>query len=587
MSSLWRLISYMKPYWVAAVLAPLFMVMEVAMDLVQPRLLQRIVDEGLTRGDLPLVLHTGGIMVGAGVLGLIAGVVCGIFATIASYGFGADIRGALFRKIQSLSFGNLERLQTGRLITRLTNDVDQVQEAAQMFMRVLVRAPLTALGSLVMAILTNPPLSLLLVAISPLLILTLVVVSRRGHALFLALQERLDRVNTVMQENLAGVRVVKAFVREAHESQRFAGRNDEYMEASVRAATLMSVVMPIMMLLINLGVVGVIWFGGWQVQAGQTHVGRLLAFINYLLQMLSSLMIVGMLVMRVAQADASAERILGALHSEPEVQDLPQAEPRAAAGGKVEFDHVQFSYDGAEAEPVLRAVSFVAEPGQTIALVGATGSGKSTLAHLVPRFFDVTAGCVRVDDQDVRQWRQEDLRQAVAIVLQDTILFSGTIADNLRYGRPEATEAEVEQAARMAQAHDFISALPAGYDTALGQRGVNLSGGQKQRLAIARALLCRPAVLILDDCTSALDATTEFRVMQALSESAHACTRLVVAQRVGSIIAADQILVLDEGTIAAAGTHEQLLRTSPVYRDIVRSQLGALPGEPEVEAASG
>jgi len=329
-----------------------------------------------------------------------------------------------------------------------------------------------------------------------------------------------------------------------------------------------------MMLLINLGTVGVIWFGGWQVHAGRTHVGQLLAFINYLLQMLSSLMMVGMLVMRVAQADASAERIADVLHTTPEVQDRPDATPGPTLRGRVEFDQVQFGYDGEEAEPVLRGVSFVAEPGQTVAVVGATGSGKSTLVQLVPRFFDVTAGRVLVDGVDVRELRQEDLRREVAMVLQEAILFSGTIRDNLRYGRPEATDAEVEAAARAAQAHGFIIALPEGYDTVLGQRGVNLSGGQKQRLALARALVCRPAVLILDDCTSALDAATEALVLAALAKTEHTCTRLIVAQRLGSICNADRILVLEEGVIAAQGTHAELLASSPVYRDIIRSQVG-------------
>ncbi|MEN6305851.1 MAG: ABC transporter ATP-binding protein [Armatimonadia bacterium] len=549
------------------------MALEVAMDLAQPRLLQTIVDTGLAKGDLPLVMHVGWLMVGAGIVGLIGGVACGIFATIAGLGFGADVRGAVFRKIQSLSFGNLERLETGRLITRLTNDVDQVQQAAEMFMRILVRSPLLVIGSLIMAVLTDPKLSLLLVAISPLLVLTLVVVSRRGHVLFLAVQERLDRVNTVMQENLAGVRVIKAFVREAHESRRFGARNDDFMDATVRASTLVATVMPVMMLLINLGVVGVIWFGGWEVQAGRAHVGQLLAFINYLLQMLSSLMMVGMLVMRVAQADASAERVLEVLHSEPEVQNLPQATPHELTRGRVEFEDVHFSYDAAGAEPVLRGVSFVAEPGQTVALVGATGSGKSTLVQLVPRFFDVSGGHVLVDGLDVRDLRQEDLRRDVVMVLQESILFSGSVRDNIRYGRPEASEEEVEQAARIAQAHDFITALPEGYDTALGQRGVNFSGGQKQRLAIARGLLCQPAVLLLDDCASALDAATEACLMRALDEMVPACTRLIVAQRIGSVLNADKILVLEDGIISAEGTHHELLEASPTYRDIVHSQL--------------
>jgi len=442
-----------------------------------------------------------------------------------------------------------------------------------------VRAPLLVVGSLVMAVLTDPRLSLLLLAISPLLVLTLVVVSRRGHVFFLAVQDRLDRVNTVLQENLAGVRVVKAFTREAHENRRFGRANEAYMDATVRAAVLVATVMPVMMLLVNLGVVGVIWFGGWQVQAGETHLGQLLAFINYLLQMLSALMMVGMLVMRVAQADASAERILQVLHAAPEVRDRPDAAPRELTRGRVEFDQVHFSYDGEEAEPVLRGVSFVAEPGQTVAIVGATGSGKSTLVQLIPRFFDVTAGRVLVDGHDVRDVRQEDLRRDVAIVLQEAILFSGPVRDNLRYGRPDATDAEVAEAAGLAQAADFIAALPDGYDALLGQRGVNFSGGQKQRLAIARALLCRPAVLILDDCTSALDAATEARLTQALGASPHPCTRLIVAQRVGSVRNADRILVLEDGVVAASGTHEELLRVSPTYRDIVRSQLGETEGD--------
>ncbi|MBU0610586.1 MAG: ABC transporter ATP-binding protein/permease, partial [Armatimonadetes bacterium] len=294
---------------------------------------------------------------------------------------------------------------------------------------------------------------------------------------------------------------------------------------------------------------------------------------------LSALMMVGMLVMRVAQADASAERILQVLHAEPEVRDRPDAAPQKLTRGRVEFDQVHFSYDGEEAEPVLRGVSFVAEPGQTIAIVGATGSGKSTLVQLIPRFFDATAGRVLVDGHDVRDVRQEDLRRDVAIVLQEAILFSGPVRDNLRYGRPDATDEEVEEAAGLAQASDFIAALPDGYDALLGQRGVNFSGGQKQRLAIARALLCRPAVLILDDCTSALDAATEARLTQALGASPHPCTRLIVAQRVGSVRNADRILVLEDGVVAASGTHDELLRVSPTYRDIVRSQLGETEGD--------
>jgi len=565
---------FMAPYWLPALAAPLLMAMEVAMDLAQPRLLQHIVDQGIANHDLHLVTHTGGLMILAGVVGLLTGVGCGLLATYAGLGFGADLRSQLFRRIQALSFGNLDRLETGRLITRLTNDVDQVQDAAQMLMRILVRAPLLAIGGLIMAVITAPHLAWIMACVAPGVIALLIYVSRRGHDLFLALQERLDRFNAVLQENLAGVRVVKAYLRADHECRRFAGANDDLMASNVRAFSLMAGVGPLMGLLINLGAVAVLWFGGWQVAHGHAQVGQLLAFSNYLMQMLFSLMMVGMLVIGLARADASAQRIAEVLTSEPEVPDLPAAAEVTGLRGRVEFDNVTFSYDGDGSEPVLRGVSFAAEPGETVAILGATGSGKSTLVHLVPRLYDVHEGRVLVDGTDVRSFRQEDLRHQIGLVLQETVLFSGSVRDNIRYGRPSADDDEVRRAAQIAQADAFIAGLPEGYDTVLGQRGVNLSGGQKQRLAIARALLCRPAVLILDDCTSAVDADTEAQIMQALDREADRCTRLVVAQRIGAVLAADRILVLDEGAIAAQGTHAELLETSPLYRDIVASQVG-------------
>jgi len=570
----WSLLGYLRPYWVSSLLAPLLMALEVAMDLAQPRLLQTIIDQAIAQHDTPMVFRIGGLMLAAGVVGLIGGAGCTVFTAIAAYGFGTDVRGAVFRRIHELSFANLDRLETGRLITRLTSDVDQVQEAVAMLLRIMVRAPLLVVGSLIMAVLTNPQLSLLLAVIGPLVLLALVLISRKGQALFFAVQERLDRLNVTLQESLAGVRVVKAFVRGEHECQRFERANVDLMEWGVRAACLMAVAMPIMMMLVSSGVVGVIWFGGWQVQEGTTKVGQLLAFVSYLLQMLSSLMMVGMLVIRLAQAEASAQRIREVLDAEPEVHDAAVVSERPERRGRLEFDQVEFGYDGQEAEPVLRDISFVAEPGQRVAIMGATGSGKSSLTHLVPRFYDVTGGRVLVDGVDVRDLRQEDLREGIGVVLQDTILFSGTIRDNIRYGKPDATDDEVEEAARQAQAHDFIAALPEGYETVLGQRGVNLSGGQKQRLAIARALLCRPSILVLDDCTSSVDAATEAHLMRALGDAASPCTRLIVAQRIGSVVDSDQILVLEDGVIAAAGTHRELLERSPVYQDIVRSQLG-------------
>jgi len=576
--SLRRLIVFMAPYRVWALVAPALMALEVAMDLAQPRLLQTIVDVGIAGRNAPLVLHVLAVMVGVAVVGAVGGIGCTIYATRAAQAFGADVRGGLFRQVQRLSFGDLARFETGRLVTRLTNDVEQVQEAAAMLLRILVRAPLLVVGSLIMAVITSPRLSLLIFALSPLLIATFVIVTGRAQQLFAVVQDRLDRVNITMLENLAGVRVIKAFVRSAHEIGGFGRANDEYMRETVRAAVVVATVMPIMMLLVNLGTVGVLWFGGLLVQSGHVHVGQILAFVNYLMQMLASLMMVGMLLMRVARADASAERILEVLDAEPGVRDAADTAPLPTLAGRVQFDQVRFSYDGDGGEPVLRDVSFAVEPGETVAIIGATGAGKSTLVHLIPRLYDVTGGRVLVDGRDVRELRQDDLRRVTATVLQETVLFTGTIRDNIRYACPEATDAQVETAARLAQAHDFISGFPEGYDTLVGQRGVNLSGGQKQRLAIARALICEPAILIMDDCTSAVDATTEVGIVEALEGWSGACTRFVITHRVGSVLGADRILVLDGGAIAADGTHAELLETSPIYREIIASQLGTEEG---------
>jgi len=347
------------------------------------------------------------------------------------------------------------------------------------------------------------------------------------------------------------------------------------MRETVRASVLVATMMPIMMLLVNLGTVGVLWWGGLLVQTGTVEVGQILAFLNYLMQMLASLMMVGMLVMRISRADASAERVLEVLDTEPAIQDPADPQPLGEINGRVEFDHVTFSYDSDEIEPVLQDVSFTVEPGETVAIIGATGSGKSTLAHLIPRLYDVSDGRVLLDGHDVRGVRQEDLRRVSATVLQETVLFTGTIRDNVRYARPDATDEQVVAAARVAQAHDFVSGFPEGYDTLVGQRGVNLSGGQKQRLAIARALICEPTILIMDDCTSAVDATTEAAIVEALTDWPGASTRFVITHRVGSVLGADRILVLDRGTLAAEGSHEELMQTSSIYREIVASQLGA------------
>jgi len=568
-----KLAGFLRPYWRWVLLAPLWMVLEVALDLLQPRMVQRIVDEGIARLNMPLVMQTGLLMVGMALLGAVGGGTNGICAAKAVQGFGADLREALFRKVQTLSFGNLDHLGTGPLITRLTNDVTQVQEAIMILLRVLVRAPLLLVGSLMMAVVTSPQLAWVPLALIPVLLVIIAWVFTRATPMFAQVQARLDALNAVMQENLAGVRVVKAFVRAQHEEARFGAANDSLMDQVIRVARTIALAGPFMMTTMNLGVIAVLWFGGIRVVQGSMHIGQIIAFANYMLTTLFSLMMVSMLVMQVARAAASAQRIRGVLASEPEVQDRPGALAFFSPRGRVAFEHVSFGYGGGD-EPVLKDISFVAEPGQTVALLGTTGAGKSTLVHLIPRFYDVTAGRVTLDGIDVRDIAQKALRRHIGIALQETVLFSGTIRDNIRYGRPNASDDEVMAAARAAQAHDFILSFPEGYDTVLGQRGVNLSGGQKQRIAIARALLVQPAVLILDDSTSSVDLETELRIQAALEGLMRGRTSFVIAQRISTVLNADKILVLDGGRIAAEGTHRELMGSSPVYREIYESQLG-------------
>ena len=568
-----KLVRFLKPYWHWAVLAPLSMMLEVAMDLMQPRLLEHIVDQGIARLDMVVVINTGGWMLGLAVIGMVGGVGCTILAVLASQGFGADLRRALFCQVQALSFGNLDKLETGALITRLTNDVSQVQEAVLIMLRIMVRAPLMMVGSVIMAVLTSPQLALLFMVLLPVLGAAVVWIVNKTYPMFSQVQRQLDALNTVMQENLAGVRVVKAFARSHYEKQRFSRTNDNLMTQNIRAVRTSALTMPIMMLTLNVGIVGALWLGGRQVTVGGMQVGQVIAFINYLTQTLMSLMMVSMLVIRVSRAEASAQRVLEVLHSEPEVKDMPDAYRAFAAQGHVAFEQVSFNYNGSDHDPVLKNINFEVEPGQTVAILGATGAGKSSLISLIPRFYDVLGGRVLLDGVDVRTLDQTALRSKISIALQESVLFSGTIRDNIRYGRPDASDDEVIAAAKMAQAHDFISKFPDGYDSAVGQRGVNLSGGQKQRLAIARALLTQPVVLILDDSTSAVDVETEGKIQEALALLRHKQTCLVVAQRISTVLTADKILVLDDGQIVAAGDHHELLASSPIYREIYESQM--------------
>lgn len=574
-----KLVKYLRPYWVWAVLAPLMMLLEVAMDLMQPRMVQRIVDEGIARLDLNAVIEIGLMMIGLALIGAVGGVACGIFAETAAVGFGADVREALFRKVQTFSFGNLDELDTGQLITRLTNDVNQVQEAVVMLLRMLIRSPLLLIGSLIMAVITSPQLTFLPLILMPIELVAVVFIVRKATPLFTRVQERLDALNEVMQENLAGVRVVKAFVRRLFEESRFGRANSNLTEQSVQAVRAVAIMPAFMMLTLNLGIAGVLWFGGIRVIEGGMTIGQIIAFVNYLTTTLFALMMVSQMVIQLARAEASAKRIYEVLGKDPDVVDSPAPVTDWAARGSgrfgsVRFDNVTFRYNGKTSDPVLKNISFQAEPGQTVALLGSTGAGKSSLVHLIPRFYDVDEGRVLINGVDVRELPQEQLRRSIGVALQEVVLFSGTIRDNIRYGCPDAGEEDVIAAAKAAQAHDFITSFPEGYDTELGQRGVNLSGGQKQRIAIARALLLKPAILILDDSTSAVDVETEVRIQSALETLMQDRTSFVIAQRISTVLNADKILVLDDGQIAAEGTHQELLQCSPMYREIYESQLG-------------
>jgi ATP-binding cassette subfamily B multidrug efflux pump len=573
MRSLRRLLVFMRPYRLAAILSLLALAGSVSVELIIPRLIQNIIDRGVVAGDLHYVIRTTVVMLSITLFSAGLALVNNVLSIRAGQSFGADLRQALYSKIQSLSFGNLDRLETGQLLVRLTSDVNLVHAIVQMFLRILTRAPLLMIGSIALMVATSWQLALVLLVTFPLVSGLIWYFGGKGRRLFDEVQRRLDRMNTVMQENLAGVRVVKAFVRSDFEDQRFEAANLALTQQTARVMKLFSVVMPTMQFILNLGMVAVIWMGGVRVLVHGMTVGQVVAFSNYLQSASFPLIMLGNMVAQVAAAEASAHRILGVLDTANDVQESEQASARPL-GGRVVFDHVTFSYDGANAEPVLKDVNLVAEPGESVAILGATGAGKSSLVGLIPRFYDVTEGRILLDGTDVRDLSLGSLRTQVGVALQEAVLFSGTVRDNIRYGRPEATDEEVIAAAKAAQIHDYIMSLPAGYDTLIGQRGVNLSGGQKQRLAIARALLVNPRILILDDSTSAVDVETEAKIEEALAGLPTQHTRFVIAQRISTVLKADKIIVLDRGRVAAVGTHRELMASSPIYREIYESQLG-------------
>lgn len=571
-----KLLKYMRPFrgMIALVLVLLFA--QVLAELYLPALMADIVDIGVLYGDIPYIWRTGGLMLLIAGLGMACTIASSYFSAKAATGFGRDLRSQLFRHVSSFSAQEFDKLGTASLITRTTNDINQVQQVFIMMMRMMVVAPLMCIGGIIMALATDRALALVIVAALPILAMSIIIIARKGLPLFKALQKKLDRLNLVQREGLTGIRVIRAFNRDRHEQDRFQEANQDLTDTALKVSRLMAAMMPIMMLTINFSTIAIIWFGGIRIDHGRMMVGDLMAFIQYAMMILFSLMMVSVIFVMLPRAAVSAARINEVLEMEAAIRDEAAAEyeERSHAQGKgyVEFRDVTFHYPGVE-EPALQNISFTAGPGEVTAIIGGTGSGKSTLINLIPRFYDVASGAVLIDGVDVRDLPLDALRRKIGFVPQKAVLFSGTIADNIRYGKEDADEEELLRAAETAQAMEFISALEDGFETMISQGGSNLSGGQKQRLAIARALVRRPEIYVFDDSFSALDYKTDAKLRAALREDTANATVILVAQRVSTIIDADRIIVLDEGRIVGNGKHEELIATCEVYREIVSSQL--------------
>ena len=569
------LASYLREYKRLAILAPIMVILEVICELILPRVMAKIVDVGIANADLAYILRMGAVMLGLSALAMLCGVLSAKFAAVSSQGFGANLRQGLFDKVQTFSFADIDKFSSASLVTRMTNDVNAITMMLSMAMRMLTRAPVMLIVALAVTVSINARLALILVVIIPVMAVAIALLMKVCTGLFEAMQRKIDQLNSTVQENLVAVRVVKAFVRAGYEKTKFKKSNDELTGASLQVGMRVILMMPIMIVALNVAVVAVLWSGGRMVMGGTLLVGDLSSFITYISQILMSVMMVAMALLQFSRAQACAHRICQVLDAEPDIENKPGAQERAlpTPRGKVEFQDVSFKYQATgTGDPVLSHIDFSVEPGQFVAVVGGTGVGKSSLVNLIPRFYDVTGGAVLVDGVDVRDYPLEELRARIGMVLQNNVLFTGTVRENLLWGKPDAGEEELIQAAKDAQAYDFIMGLPDGFDTYLAQGGVNVSGGQKQRLCIARAMLRKPAVLILDDSTSAVDSATEAKIRESFHQNLKDTTVIIIAQRISSVQYADRILILDDDHIAGMGTHEELLANNEIYQEIYQSQ---------------
>lgn len=582
-----KVLRYLKPYWVFALLCPLAMILEVSMDLLQPTLMSDIVDNGIL-GDaaadenLRYVLITGLKMLVFSLIGCFGGIASAAFGTAAAQKMGNDLRKDAFAKVMHMSFQQTDKFTTGSLVTRLTNDITAIQEFVAMSLRMFVRTGMQFIGGIAVILTLNVNFGLVLVISLPVQLIAVAIIMKKASPLFSIVQSRLDKVNSVVQENVSGARVVKAFTREEYEINRFDNANTDLMTTNLKVQKLLATLNPILMIIMNASVIAIIMIGGFQVEAKAMQVGEVMAAVTYITQILMSVMMVGMMFQQVSRSAASMKRVNEVLSTNPVISDGHKSAD-SDNSGTVEFRNVGFSYPGSSGKPVLSGIDLKAEKGQMIAILGSTGCGKTSLVNLVPRFYDATNGDVLVDGVNVKDYDVDTLRSKIGVVLQKSELFSGTVAENIRWGCETATDEEVKTAAKIAQAEEFIDGFNDGYDTMISEKGASLSGGQKQRMAIARAIIKKPEILIFDDSTSALDLSTEAKLHKALRENLSGVTVIMIAQRIASVMRADKIAVLENGSICAFGTHKELMESSSVYRDIYYSQMK----QGEEEAVNG
>ena len=568
-----KFVKYMKGNWRAAVLAPLFIIIDTLGMVVQPYFISKIIDVGIANGDINYIIRTGIIMMVLAIVAIAGGFLAMFFSSKAAYGFGRNIRKDMISKIQEFSFSNINKFSTSSLITRMTNDVEILVNLVQMMLRMFIRAPFMLVAGVVMMLVLSPRLSLIFLVLIPILGILMYFIMKKAFPLFRVVQEKIDRVNTVIRENLVGARVVKSFVREDFERERFEKVNSDLMQTFIKSYRLILILMPGVMLIMNLAVAAVLAIGG----TGAVEVGAISSSITYMTMTLMSLIMVSMVFMNFSRAKAATDRISEVLDEEPDIKDCKNPSLAKIEKGKIEYHVKSFAFKDSEGEPILENINLTIEPGSTVAIIGSTGTGKSTLVNLIPRFYDVTDGYVKVDDIDVRDYDINTLRDGIGMVLQENRLFEGTISSNIRWGKEEATLEEIKEACRIAQIDEFIEGLPDKYESHVEQRGANFSGGQKPRLTIARALIKKPKILILDDSVSALDSTTELNLRKALKENFKDTTVILIVQKISSCMDADKVIVVDDGTVVGFGTHKELIENNKVYQEISNSQKQVMP----------